>query len=124
LLGQKLRTTTSAQPSLPFANELQVFTFSMHEANNYPLLKGFSDLDIGLPGKTDDEFYLKMLDVNLENLLYKVQPDFIFFQSGVDVLTTGKLGKLGPTRNGCKERGRIVLRAAKDNAIPLVVSMG
>jgi acetoin utilization deacetylase AcuC-like enzyme len=65
-----------------------------------------------------------MLDTNLKNLLDTVQPDFIFFQSGVDVLATDKLGKLALTREGCKQRDRIVLQAAKANKIPLVASMG
>lgn len=107
-----------------FKNEPRVFTFSMHGANNYPLLKESSDLDIGLPDNTEDKFYLKTLQSNLYNLLDQVQPDFIFFQTGVDVLATDKLGRLGLTRDGCKNRDRIVLQAAKDNQISLVASMG
>lgn len=107
-----------------FKNESRVFTFSMHGANNYPLVKESSDLDIGLPDKTDDKFYLKTLDANLKNLIEKVEPDFMFFQSGVDVLATDKLGRLSLSREGCKQRDRIVLQRAKDNHIPLVASMG
>ncbi|MBL7844388.1 MAG: histone deacetylase [Cyclobacteriaceae bacterium] len=107
-----------------FRDEPRVFTFSMHGSNNYPLQKEHSDLDIGLPDKTDDSFYLKTLDTNLKNLLDKVEPDFLFFQSGVDILDTDKLGKLSVTREGCKQRDRIVLEAAKQNSIPLVASMG
>lgn len=107
-----------------FKNEPRVFTFSMHGANNYPLLKESSDLNIGLPDFTEDKFYIKTLQSNLSNLLDHVQPDFIFFQSGVDVLATDKLGRLSLTREGCKARDRIVLQAAKENRIPLVASMG
>ena len=107
-----------------FKNEPRVFTFSMHGANNYPLLKESSDLDIGLPDYTEDKFYLKTLQSNLSNLLDQQQPDFIFFQSGVDVLATDKLGRLSLTREGCKSWDRIVLQTAKDNQIPLVASMG
>jgi acetoin utilization deacetylase AcuC-like enzyme len=107
-----------------FRNDQRVFTFSMHGANNYPLVKETSDLDIGLPDFTNDKFYLKTLDTNLKNLLEAVEPDFIFFQSGVDILDTDKLGKLSVTREGCKQRDRIVLTAAKKNKIPLVASMG
>lgn len=107
-----------------FCNESRVFTFSMHGANNYPLHKEFSDLDIALPDHTDDSFYLKTLDVNLKMLLEKVEPDFIFYQSGVDILDTDKLGRLGVTRQGCKQRDRLVLSAAKTNKLPIVASMG
>lgn len=107
-----------------FRDEPRVFTFSMHGANNYPLVKETSDLDIGLPDRTTDNFYLKTLDANLRNILDTFQPDFIFFQSGVDILETDKLGKLSITREGCKTRDRIVLEAAHKNRIPLVASMG
>jgi acetoin utilization deacetylase AcuC-like enzyme len=107
-----------------FRNDSRVFTFSMHGANNYPLLKESSDLDIGLADYTDDAFYLSTLESNLKNLIDRVEPEFIFFQSGVDVLATDKLGKLSLTREGCKQRDRIVLEVAKQNKIPLVASMG
>jgi acetoin utilization deacetylase AcuC-like enzyme len=107
-----------------FRHEPRVFTFSMHGANNYPLLKENSDLDIGLPDFTEDSFYLSTLDVNLKNLLEQVQPDFIFYQCGVDILATDKLGRLSVSREGCKQRDRIVLETAKQNKIPIVASMG
>jgi acetoin utilization deacetylase AcuC-like enzyme len=107
-----------------FQHDPRVFTFSMHGQNNYPLHKERSDLDIGLADFTSDAFYLNTLRVNLANLLKQVNPDFIFFQSGVDILETDKLGKLSVSREGCKERDRIVLEAAKEGGIPLVVSMG
>jgi acetoin utilization deacetylase AcuC-like enzyme len=107
-----------------FQNENRVFTFSMHGANNYPLHKESSDLDIGLADYTSDTFYLKTLDTNLKNLIDSIQPDFIFFQSGVDVLATDKLGRLGLSMAGCKERDRLVLEIAKSNKIPIVASMG
>lgn len=107
-----------------FQNDPRVFTFSMHGANNYPMIKEHSDLDIGLPDYANDSFYLSTLEVNLKNLLDQVQPDFIFFQSGVDILATDKLGRLSITREGCKQRDRLVLQLARQNKIPIVVSMG
>ncbi len=107
-----------------FRDEPRVFTFSMHGANNYPMIKESSDLDIGLPDFTEDKFYLQTLRSNLDNILDQVQPELIFFQSGVDVLATDKLGKLSLTRAGCKERDRIVLQTAYQNQIPVVASMG
>jgi acetoin utilization deacetylase AcuC-like enzyme len=107
-----------------FYAEDRVFTFSMHGANNYPLQKEKSDLDIALPDFTDDLFYLSTLESNLRRLLDEEQPDFIFFQSGVDILATDVLGKLSITREGCMKRDRIVLGLAHENRIPLVASMG
>lgn len=107
-----------------FRHEERVFTFSMHGANNYPLQKEKSDLDIALPDFTADEVYLKTLDYNLQSLLDTVTPDFIFYQSGVDILATDALGKLSITREGCKQRDRLVLKTAHQHNIPLVASMG
>ena len=107
-----------------FKDNNRVFTFSMHGANNYPLPKERSDLDIGLPDHANDNFYLYELEINLKILIDNVQPDFIFYQAGVDILETDKLGRLGVTRAGCKQRDRIVLTTAKENKIPIVVSMG
>jgi len=107
-----------------FSNDNRVFTFSMHGANNYPLIKEQSDLDIGLKDFTTDDFYLKTLDTNLKNLIDQVQPEFIFYQSGVDILATDKLGRLSISREGCKQRDKLVLETARLNHIPVVASMG
>lgn len=107
-----------------FHNNPDVFTFSMHGKSNYPLQKEISDLDIALEDGTDDSTYLKILREQLPKLMESVEPDFIFFQSGVDVLATDKLGRLGMTIAGCKERDRIVLEQCHTNEIPLVAIMG
>jgi len=107
-----------------FQKESRVFTFSMHGASNYPMHKEESDLDVPLEDGTDDPTYLRLLDKHLNQLLEKVEPDFIFFQSGVDVLKTDKLGRLGMSIEGCKDRDRKVIQACKDNGIPFVASMG
>ncbi|MGB0176035.1 MAG: histone deacetylase, partial [Owenweeksia sp.] len=105
-------------------NEARVFTFSMHGAHNYPLHKEKSDLDIELPDGTTDKFYLEKLENTLPRLLDEVQPDFIFFQSGVDVLKTDKLGRLALSQEGCKSRDRLVFEWCKRNNIPVAVNMG
>lgn len=107
-----------------FENEVRVFTFSMHGEKNYPTRKEKSSLDIGLPDKADDHFYLQILKNNLPLLVDTMQPDFIFYLAGVDVLESDKLGRLSMTRQGCKERDRFVLQTAKDNKIPVAVTMG
>ena len=107
-----------------FQNDSRVFTFSMHGAANYPLHKEQSDLDIALPDGTDDRTYLELLDRNLKELVDRLEPDFIFFQSGVDVLASDKLGKLGMTIEGCKKRDALVWEICKRHEIPVVASMG
>lgn len=107
-----------------FQNDPSVFTFSMHGEHNYPLHKEKSDLDVPLKDGTDDKTYLQLLELHLSSLLEKVEPDFIFFQSGVDVLSTDKLGRLGLSMDGCKKRDELVLEAAYKSKIPIVAVMG
>ncbi|MGB0806633.1 MAG: histone deacetylase, partial [Salibacteraceae bacterium] len=107
-----------------FQNDDSVFTFSMHGASNYPFVKEKSDLDIELANDCDDATYLNILKQTLPDLLNKVQPDFVFYLSGVDVIASDKLGKLGMTLEGCKERDRFVLQMCFDHQIPMMVSMG
>ena len=107
-----------------FRHEDRVFTFSMHGAKNYPARKEQSDLDIGLPDKLTDEPYLRILRSTLPALIDSVEPDLIFYLSGVDVLESDKLGRLSMSLEGCRERDRIVLETCKQNGIPVAVSMG
>ena len=107
-----------------FQDDPSVFTFSMHGKNNYPFKKEKSDLDIELENNTGDEEYLKILKETLPRLIEEQNPDFIFYLSGVDILATDKLGKLGCTQAGCKERDRFVLQTCHELKIPVEVSMG
>jgi acetoin utilization deacetylase AcuC-like enzyme len=104
--------------------EDRVFTFSMHGKNNYPFHKETSDLDIPLPDGISGQEYLHILDQTLVPLLDTVQPDFIFYLSGVDILSTDKFGKFKVSMEECKKRDERVFQAARDNNIPIAVSMG
>lgn len=107
-----------------FQHEPRVFTFSMHGAKNFPHRKEVSDLDIALPDSITDGPYLALLAEALPKLIEQVKPDFIFYLSGVDVLATDKLGRLGLTIDGCKQRDKLVLGTAHELGIPVQVSMG
>ncbi len=107
-----------------FKDNTSVFTFSMHGKHNYPFKKEVSDLDIELDNNTSDLAYLSILKETLPKLIISQKPDFIYYLSGVDILFTDKLGKLGLTIEGCKERDRFVLQSCKDLNIPIMCSMG
>ncbi|GAB3232447.1 histone deacetylase [Hymenobacter seoulensis] len=107
-----------------FGADPRVFTFSMHGARNYPHRKEQSDLDLPLPDGTDDTTYLALLRDTLPRLLEEHQPDFMFYLSGVDVLATDKLGHLGLTREGCRQRDLFVLETCHRHRLPVVVCMG
>jgi acetoin utilization deacetylase AcuC-like enzyme len=107
-----------------FQQEPRVFTFSMHGGRNYPARKEQSDLDLPLPEGTDDAHYLKLLAETLPRLVDEVQPDFVFYLAGVDVLATDKLGHLALTREGCRRRDELVLSLCHRHRLPVVVCMG
>jgi len=107
-----------------FQREVQVFTFSMHGAKNFPMQKEQSDLDIALPDGTNDDSYLTQLHNHLPKLIAKIQPDFIFYISGVDVLEEDQLGRLSLSLEGCKQRDLFVIEQCHQNNIPMVAVMG
>ena len=107
-----------------FNKESRVYTFSMHGDKNFPFRKEKSNLDVPLLDDIEDEAYLDALKVNLNKAFAEANPDFVFYLSGVDVLSTDKLGKLALTKAGCKERDRIVLEACKSKNLPVQISMG
>jgi acetoin utilization deacetylase AcuC-like enzyme len=107
-----------------FKQEERVFTFSMHGEKNFPAHKEKSNLDIALPDFTNDKAYLNILESTLPKLMDEVAPDFIFYQSGVDILESDKLGRLNVSIEGCKQRDKFVLQQCLINKIPVAVSMG
>jgi len=107
-----------------FANELRVFTFSMHGQHNYPFRKETSDLDIGLHDGCGGDEYLALLQEHLPKLIEQEQPDMVFYLSGVDVLSTDKFGKLKLTMDDTRHRDEVVFNLCKKHNIPVAVAMG
>ncbi len=106
-----------------FEHQSRVFTFSMHGERNYPTRKEKSSYDIGLPDGCNDAYYLKTLMYELPRIIQEFEPHFIFYLSGVDVLQTDKLGRLGLTKQGCKARDKFVIEIAKINQVPIAITM-
>ena len=107
-----------------FKNDMNVFTLSFHGKKNYPFKKEKSDLDIEFDDGTEDIEYLTKLEDVIPNIIKILNPDFIFYLSGVDILKTDKLGRLSLSIEGCKKRDSIVLNLCKTFNIPLQISMG
>lgn len=101
-----------------------IFTFSMHGEKNYPFRKAISHWDIGLEDGIETNEYLELLATALPQLLERAQPDFLFYQAGVDILATDKMGKLKVSLEGCKQRDQMVLAWAKQHNIPVQCCMG
>jgi acetoin utilization deacetylase AcuC-like enzyme len=104
-----------------FAAQPRVFTFSMHQLNNYPAVKPPSDLDIGLADGTSDALYLEALVRHLPEALTGHRPQLVVYLAGADPYREDRLGGLGLTLEGLAERDRVVVRAARESGIPVAI---
>lgn len=104
------------------AGELEVFTISMHQANNYPAYKPPSSIDVNLPDETDDEHYLGWLDQALSSALRQFEPELLCYIAGADPYEEDQLGGLALTIDGLKKRDEMVLRVARSRNIPVMIT--
>ena len=106
-----------------FCDDESVFTFSMHGARNYPVKKVASDLDVELQDGCDDATYLAALEQHLPQIIKRFQPQAMIYLAGADPYEGDRLGRLKLTKTGLAARDRFVLELARDNAIPVTVTM-
>lgn len=107
-----------------FTRREDVFTLSVHCEANWPLEKPPSDIDIGLPKATGDAVYLTTLRKTLGHAFAAAEPDFVFYNAGVDPHQDDKLGHLDLTDGGIMERDRIVVQACLDRDVPVCGVLG
>ena len=105
-----------------FAGDADTFTFSLHGANNYPLFKAQSTLDVELPDGTVDHTYLDRLRSHLP-AVFAFKPEIVFYLAGADPYAGDKLGRLALTIDGLRERDLCVLRECYEREVPLVTVM-
>ncbi|NNF05574.1 MAG: histone deacetylase [Candidatus Eisenbacteria bacterium] len=96
-----------------FQGEDRVFTFSMHQQNNYPMPKEKGDLDVGLRDRMGDEEYLQQLDEGLAKSIYDQKPNLVQYVAGADPYHADQLGGLSLSFDGLRARDRMVYEAAK-----------
>jgi len=105
-----------------FEGDKYTFTFSMHGANNYPLFKARSSLDVELPDGTTDEEYLAVLSQNLP-VVFEHKPEIVFYLAGADPFAGDKLGKLSLSMMGLRLRDELVLRECYEREVPVTTVM-
>lgn len=110
---------TEAQRS---TENIDVFTISLHQANNYPAWKPPSSIDVNLPDRTGDADYLQWLDNALSSGLRQFQPELLCYIAGADPYKEDQLGGLSLTIEGLKKRDELVFRVAKSRSIPVMVT--
>ena len=100
------------------AADADAFTFSMHGEKNFPLRKVPSDLDVGLPDHTGDLAYLDALAKHLPLVIERSRPDLCLYLAGVDVVIGDRYGRLALTREGLRDRDRMVVETLREKGIP------
>lgn len=105
-----------------FAGAEDTFTFSIHGANNYPLFKAQSSLDVELPDGTGDHEYLNCLSNHLATV-FAAEPEIVFYLAGADPYVGDKLGRLSLTMAGLCQRDECVLRECYEREVPVVTVM-
>ncbi len=106
------------------AGREDVFTFSIHAEKNFPARKARSSLDIGLPDGADDAGFLAVLEKHLPVVLEEFDPDFVFYQAGVDPHTDDALGRLSLSDAGLEARDRFVAQQVRTRGLPLASALG
>lgn len=106
-----------------FSNDPDVFTFSIHAANNFPFRKQVSRLDIALPDGADDAAYLSALESGLRNSIALAQADLAIYLAGADPYQDDRLGRLALSKAGLRERDALVLSALRQAGIPVAITM-
>lgn len=106
-----------------FADDPDVFTFSMHGARNYPFRKERSGLDVELDDGCDDEAYLAALDDHLGAVLDAARPELVFYLAGADPFVHDRFGRLSLTAAGLERRDRHVFQVLRGRGVPVVVTL-
>jgi len=106
-----------------FKGDPNVFTFSMHQSDLYPEVKEKSSLDVELSAGTGDVEYYDRLRRSLKTV-FEFKPDFVIYQSGVDVWENDQLGGLKLTERGILDRDTAVWETCVMHRVPVVVTLG
>ena len=104
-----------------FAKDKDVFTFSIHQENNYPFFKPAGSLDIGLRDRAGDKEYLNALYDNIPRIISDTKPGFIMYVAGADPYKEDRIGGLALTKEGLRKRDEFIFQQAVNYQLPVCV---
>jgi acetoin utilization deacetylase AcuC-like enzyme len=107
-----------------FADEPDIYTFSMHCETNWPREKPPSDFDLGVAAGTGDAGYLALLAPALVRVIEEARPDLVFYNAGVDPHREDRLGLLDLSDSGLYRRDRLVAETCARVGLPLCAVLG
>lgn len=106
-----------------FKDDENVYTFSIHQRDLYPL-KEDSNWDIHLKNGVGDEEYLGHLERAVPSILEKFKPGFVLYQAGADPYEGDQLGDLRLTLEGLRRRDELVFGECKRRGVPVAAVLG
>ncbi len=104
-----------------FKDEKNVFTFSIHQQNNYPFYKPNSDLDIGLDDYATDKMYLDKLHKHFPEIISDFKPQLLLYVAGADPYKNDQIGNLSLTIDGLRKRDEFIFETARNFSVPIAV---
>jgi acetoin utilization deacetylase AcuC-like enzyme len=107
-----------------FKENNNVFTFSMHQQNNYPFYKEKSSLDIPLEDGIGGAEYNELLFRAVSDIKKIFSYDFVIYIAGSDTYCDDQLGGLSLTIEDLKQRDKIVKTEIGDVPVAIVLAGG
>jgi acetoin utilization deacetylase AcuC-like enzyme len=107
-----------------FADDADVFTYSIHGEGNYPFRKERSDLDIGLKNGSGDREYLQKFEEGLSASHSAIDPELVLYLAGADPYKNDSFGKLSLSASGLADRDQMLFEFCSSRSLPLAVVMG
>ncbi len=106
------------------ADDAGAFTLSVHCADNFPLRKAASDLDVPLPAGCGDAAYEAALAPALVGVLDSFRPQLVLYDAGVDVWEGDALGGLALSHAGIYKRDSYVFRECAKRHVSVASVIG
>tara|TARA_R110000744_G_scaffold79700_2_gene156416 strand:- start:68 stop:994 length:927 start_codon:yes stop_codon:yes gene_type:complete len=107
-----------------FKDSTNIIPVSWHCEENYPQIKQTAGINIAIPKGANDQEYLSILKSTLPTILAEHQPDFIFYDAGVDVHQDDRLGYVNLTDDGIFARDKYVIETCVALNLPTACVIG
>ncbi len=107
-----------------FKDSTNIIPVSWHCEENYPQIKQTAGINIVIPKGANDQEYLSILKSTLPMILAEHQPDFIFYDAGVDVHKDDRLGYVNLTDDGIFARDKYVIETCVALNLPTACVIG
>ena len=107
-----------------FADDPNVFTYSVHVGRNYPSTKVPGSLDVELSRWATGEEYFSRLEASLPAAVERFEPDLVFYIAGADCHEDDQFGQMKLTTMEMARRDRWTIDLLRDWGIPVTLLYG